>query len=76
VAPAMKVPTDSAGIMDLLNDEAALRDKFSPAAVANGDTKNFLDAYAKQYIKSNPDTVDDVRDQVQSGSTPGPAPRS
>ena len=62
----MKVPTDSAGIMDLLNDEKALAEYFSPQAVADGRTKGFLDGYAKEYIKKNPDTVDDVRDQVQS----------
>lgn len=62
----MMVPTDSAGLMELLNDEARLKQYFSPEAVANGDTKQLFDGYAKQYIKSNPDTVDDVRDQVQS----------
>jgi HK97 family phage major capsid protein len=66
MAPTMKVPTDSAGIMELLNDETALKARFSREAVANGDTKEFLDAYAKMYLKSNSDTVDDVREQVQS----------
>jgi HK97 family phage major capsid protein len=62
----MKIPTDSAGVMDLLNDEAALRERFSAQAVANGDTKQFLDAYAKEYIKRNADGVEEVREQVQS----------
>jgi HK97 family phage major capsid protein len=62
----MKVPTDTAGIMDLLNDEKAVAQYFSPAGVANGDAKTFLDGYAKEYLKRNADTNDDVRDQVQS----------
>lgn len=62
----MKVPTDSAGIMELLNDHQRLTEFFSPESVANGDNKALMDAYAKEYIKKNPDTVDDVRDQVQS----------
>ncbi len=60
------VPTDSAGLMELLSDEARLKEFFSPQAVANGDTKQLFDGYAKDYLKRNPDTVDDVRDQVQS----------
>lgn len=66
MAPTMKVPTDSAGIMELLSDETALKARFTREAVANGDTKEFLDAYAKMYVKNNSDTVDDVREQVQS----------
>lgn len=62
----MKVPTDSAGIMELLNDHQRLQDYFSPSAVGNGTTKEFLDTYAKHYVRKNPDAVDDVRDQVQS----------
>ncbi len=59
-------PTDSAGLMELLADEKRLTEYFSPTAVAGGKTKELFDAYAKDYIKKNPDTVDDVRDQVQS----------
>lgn len=62
----MAVPTDSAGLQELLSDHTRLTQYFSRDAVANGDTKDFLNAYAKDYIKKNPDTVDDVRDQVQS----------
>lgn len=60
------VPTDSAGLMDLLNDEKRLQEYFQPSAIADGTTKQFFDAYAKDYIKRNGDTVDEVRDQVQS----------
>lgn len=66
MAPTMTVPTDSAGIMELLSDEKALQERFTQQAVRNGDTKQFLDAYAKMYVKNNADTQDDVRDQVQS----------
>ncbi len=62
----MMTPTDSAGLMELLADEKRLTEYFSPTAVAGGKTKELFDAYAKDYIKKNPDTVDDVRDQVQS----------
>jgi HK97 family phage major capsid protein len=66
VTTKLKVPSDSAGLKELLSDPAALKEYFSQAAVANGDTKAFLDAYAKQYVAANPDTQDHVRDQVQS----------
>jgi HK97 family phage major capsid protein len=66
MSPTMKVPTDSAGIMELLNDEKALQARFTEQAVKNGDTKEFLDAYAKMYVKNNAGAVDEVRDQVQS----------
>lgn len=66
MAPKMKVPTDSAGIMEILSDHEQLTKYFAKGAVADGTTTEFMNAYAKQYIKSNPDTVDDVRDQVQS----------
>lgn len=60
------VPTDSAGLMELLADETRLKAYFSPTAVADGKPKELMDAYAKEYIKRNPDNVDEVRDQVQS----------
>lgn len=66
MSPTLKVPTDSAGIMELLSDEKALQARFTEQAVKNGDTKEFLDAYAKMYVKNNAGTVDEVRDQVQS----------
>ena len=62
----MKVPTDSANVMELLGDEKALTDYFSQDAVKNGRTKEFLDSYAKEYVKRNGSAVDEVRDQVQS----------
>lgn len=62
----LAVPTDSDGLRELLSDGAKLKEFFSQAAVANGDTKAFLDAYAKHYVKSNPDSQDDLRTQVQS----------
>jgi HK97 family phage major capsid protein len=62
----LKVPTDSAGLQEVLTDPAKLKEYFSQASVANGDTTAFLDAYAKQYVKTNTDTVEDMRTQVQS----------
>jgi HK97 family phage major capsid protein len=59
-------PTDSAGLMELLTDESRLKEYFTPAAVANGKPKELFDSYAKDYLKRNPDNVDEVRDQVQS----------
>lgn len=62
----MLTPVDSASVMELLSDQKRLPEYFSPDAIASGDTRKFMDTYAKEYIKRNPDTVDDVRDQVQS----------
>ena len=62
----IKVPSDSAGLMELLTDHAKLGEFFSPAAVQDGTTREFLDAYAKVYTKNNPDTQDDLRTQVQA----------
>jgi HK97 family phage major capsid protein len=66
MAPKLQVPTDSAGLQELLGDGTKLKEYFSQSAVADGSTKAFLDAYSKQYVQSNPDTVDDLRTQVQS----------
>lgn len=66
MATKMMVPSDSASLMELLTDEARLKEYFTPSAIADGTTKQLFDGYAKEYIKKNPDTVDDVRDQVQS----------
>jgi HK97 family phage major capsid protein len=66
MAAKLQVPTDSAGLQELLGDASKLKEFFSQASVTNGDTKAFLDAYAKQFVKGNPDSVDDLRTQVQS----------
>jgi HK97 family phage major capsid protein len=66
MASKLAVPTSGDELQALLSDPAKLKEYFSQASVANGDTKAFLDAYAKQYVKTNPDTVDDMRTQVQS----------
>lgn len=63
---ALKVPTESVGLMELLNDHKRLSEFFSKEAVANGKTAEFLNAYAGEYVKKNSDTVDEVRNQVQS----------
>lgn len=62
----LKVPTTSDGMQELLSDPAKVKDYFSQAAVVNGTTREFLDAYAKQYLANNPDAQNDLRSQVQS----------
>lgn len=62
----MAVPTDSAGLREILTDYERLSDYFSKSAVAEGTSVEFMKAFAKDYIKQNPDNVDEVRDQVQS----------
>src|SRR2546430_15058360 len=62
----LNVPSDSDGLKEVLSDPSRLQDYFSEKAVRNGDTKRFLDTYAGDYVKQNPDAVTEVRDQVQS----------
>lgn len=62
----LAIPTTAEGLMEVLSDHAKVGQFFSQKAVADGDTKQFLDAYAKQYAKRNGDTVDDMKTQVQS----------
>lgn len=62
----IKVPTDSDGLRELLSDPVRLKAHFSPEAIADGTTKEFLDAYSAVYARKNPDVLDDVRTQVQS----------
>lgn len=62
----LKIPTDSAGLMELLNDHTRVSKVYSPEAIADGTFQEFQNSYAKHFVKSNPDAVDDVRDQVQS----------
>ena len=63
---ATKVPSGADALREILTDPAKLNEYFSADAVKNGDTKAFLDAYAADYVKRNPDTHDDMRTQVQS----------
>ncbi len=65
-AVKLQAPTDADGLRDLLSDPIKLKAYFSQEAVADGTTKGFLDAYASVYAKRNPDTVEDMRTQVQS----------
>lgn len=62
----IKVPSGPDGLMEVLTDHSRLKAYFSPEAVAEGTTKEFLDSYASMYAKKNPDTADDIRTQVQS----------
>lgn len=62
----LKVPSGSDALAEILGDAGKLKQYFSAEAVANGDTRAFLDAYAGDYVKRNPDTVDHTKEQVQS----------
>lgn len=61
-----KVPTSADELTAVLSDPRRLKEFFSSEAVAGGQTKEFLDAYSKQYTARNGDTVDETRAQVQS----------
>lgn len=63
---SVTVPTDADGLNDVLAKPNKLKEFFSETAVKNGETKKFMDAYAKQYAKNNPDTQTHLRDQVQN----------
>lgn len=65
MSPTLTVPTDSAGLHELLADHKRIGDFFSQEALANGKTKEFLDKYASEYVKRNPDNVDEIQEQVQ-----------
>ncbi len=60
------VPTTADDMAELLSDHKKVGQYFSPKAVADGDTKAFLDGYAALYSKRNGDTVADMKTQVQS----------
>jgi HK97 family phage major capsid protein len=62
----LMVPTEPDGMLELLKDHSKVSAYFSRSAVADGTTKEFLDAYAKSFGNHNKDTMDDMRTQVQS----------
>lgn len=62
----LTVPTTSEGLMEVLTNPTEVKEWFGEGAVKNGDTKRFLDAYAKAHVKGNPDTIEEARTQVQS----------
>lgn len=62
----LAIPANGDGMQEVLSDPTKLSAYFSKDAIVNGDTKGFLDAYAKEYARKNPDAVDDTRTQVQS----------
>ena len=62
----IKAPSDPDGLREVLTDHGRLKAYFSAEAVADGSTREFLDAYAQVWAKQHPDAVGDVRDQVQS----------
>lgn len=62
----IKAPTDPDGLREVLGDHVRLKTFFSPEAVADGSTRDFMDSYAAVWAKAHPEAVGDVRDQVQS----------
>lgn len=60
------VPSTSEGLQELLSNPKKIGNYFSAEAVTNGTTKEFMDAYAADYVKRNPDTVNDLKNQVQN----------
>lgn len=60
------VPSDADGLMALMTDSKKANAYFSPEAIADGTTAEFVGAYAKAYATKNTDTVDEMRAQVQS----------
>jgi HK97 family phage major capsid protein len=62
----MKVPSDPDGLRELLTNHSQLKEYFSAQAVADGSTRDFLDAYARVYASKNPEVLSDMRTQVQS----------
>ncbi len=63
----LTAPSDSAGLQEVLSDPTKLQAYFSPAAVANGDTKTFLNAYAKETAKRDPELLAEVKAELQAG---------
>lgn len=63
----LKAPSDSAGLQEILSDPAKLTEYFSQSAVANGDTKRFLDSYAKEHARRDPEVIDQAKAEIQAG---------
>lgn len=64
--PKLKVPATPEGLAELLGKPDEVGKYFDKAAVMDGTTKEFLDAYSAAWVKKNPDPVDEMRTQVQS----------
>jgi HK97 family phage major capsid protein len=64
--PKIMVPTDPAGFQEFLSDSAKLAEVFSPAAAADGSMREWVTAYAREFVKNNPDTVVDLKDQINT----------
>src|ERR1039457_4577089 len=58
----VKIPTDADGLQALLNNAAQMKEVFG----SPDTTKQFFTAYAENFVKRNPDTTTEIRDQVQS----------
>ena len=66
MSPKMKAPSDPDGLREIITDPARIKEYFSPTAVADGTTREFLDSYAAVWAKAHPEAVGDIRTQVQA----------
>lgn len=66
MSPKMKAPSDPDGLREIITDPAKIKEYFSPGAVADGTTREFLDSYAAVWAKQHPEAVGDIRTQVQA----------
>ena len=57
----VKIPTDADGLQALLNDAAQMKAVFGDPTA----TKEFFTQYSENFVKKNPDTATDIKDQVQ-----------
>ena len=62
----LKAPSDPDGLREVVTDPSKIKAYFSPEAVADGTTVEFLDSYAAVWAKAHPEAVGDIRTQVQA----------
>lgn len=62
----IKAPSDPDGLREVITDPAKLKAFFSPEAVADGTTREFLDSYSAVWAKAHPEAVGDIKTQVQA----------
>jgi HK97 family phage major capsid protein len=62
----IQAPSDPDGLREVITDPNKVKAYFSPEAVADGTTRDFMDSYAQVWAKQHPDAVGDIRTQVQA----------
>lgn len=63
----IKVPSTADGLQEVLADAGRVKDFFSEDAVRNGVTKEFLNAYSRHLMASDPELQAQLREQIQVG---------